>query len=198
MIPASIGFMVLSRLIIETLFTGGKFDAVSTQITSGALLFYSIGLFAYAGSRIVQNGFFALKDTRTPTLVSAVALVLNVLLNTVFMFPLKLNGLALATSVSGIVSFLLLSMLLNRKTGGLDFKGLAVFASKVLLAGAAMGAVCYLTLRIRLCLGCPVSERVLRLLIPVVCGIITYLLLCFALRIEQAARLMQWLKARVS
>ena len=196
MIPASAGFIALSRPIIETLFAGGKFDAASVQITSGALLFYSIGLFAYAGVRIMQHGFFALKDTRTPAFVSALALVLNVLLNAIFMFPLKLKGLALATSCAGIANFLLLFMLLNRKTGGLGLASLGVFVAKVVAASLAMGAACYLSLRIQPALGCPGIERVLRLAIPVAIGVASYLLLCLALRVEHAWRIVRWLTRR--
>ncbi len=108
MIPASFGFMVLSKLIIATLFGGGKFNAYSVEITSDALFFYSIGLFAYGATRILQCGFFALKDTVTPTFVSALALGINIFLNGMLMYPMKLKGLALATSISGIVSFFIL------------------------------------------------------------------------------------------
>jgi len=119
-----------------------------------------------------------------------------VVLNSFLMFPLRLNGLALATSIAGIGNFLILFTLLNKKIGGFDIRGLSGFVLKVLLASLAMGAVCSAALRVRLCLGFPGTERILRLAIPMAAGMVTYVFLCFALRIEQAARFVTWLKTR--
>ncbi|MEW5894859.1 MAG: murein biosynthesis integral membrane protein MurJ, partial [Candidatus Omnitrophota bacterium] len=53
MAPFSVIMMVLSEPIIRILFQRGEFDAYSTAITSSALLFYSIGLFAFGGIKIL-------------------------------------------------------------------------------------------------------------------------------------------------
>src|SRR3989338_5425188 len=44
MLPASIGFMVLALPIVSTIFSGGRFDIYSSELTASALIFYSIGL----------------------------------------------------------------------------------------------------------------------------------------------------------
>ena len=106
MLPTSALFMVLAGPLVLTLFGGGKFDLNSARLTSNALFFYSIGLTAYGGTKILQSCFFALKDTITPVKIAGLALLMNIILNTLLMFPLKIGGLALATSISGIVSFL--------------------------------------------------------------------------------------------
>ena len=122
MMPASVIFMVLARPLITTLFGGGRFDAYSSEMTAQALFFYSIGLVAYAAVKIVQSCFFAMKDTVTPTKVSALALGLNILLCAVLIFPLKIAGLALATSLSGIISFFVLFFMLVKRVRLLDCK----------------------------------------------------------------------------
>ncbi len=191
MIPASIGFMVLSKPIIAGLFSGGKFNAYSVEITSGALFFYSIGLFAYGANRILQCGFFALKDTLTPAFVSAAALAVNILLNVIFMYPLKLKGLALATSLSGIFSFFALFYIIDRKIGGLDKKNLVVFAAKVVLASLGMAAVCWWVARVNPMAGFNIISRIINLALPVVCGILAYIIFSFALGIDQARDLLR-------
>jgi len=100
--------MVLAGPLVANLFGGGRFDARSSLLTSNALFFYSIGLTAYGGTKYYSLAFFALKDTVTPTKIAGLALLMNIVLNALLMFPLKIGGLALATSISGVVSFLFL------------------------------------------------------------------------------------------
>ncbi len=52
MVPASLGLIMLSRPITSALFERGEFGGYSTFITAQALMFYSIGLFSYAGIKI--------------------------------------------------------------------------------------------------------------------------------------------------
>jgi putative peptidoglycan lipid II flippase len=186
MVPASLGFMVLSQTIISCLFQGGRFNAYSAQVTSSALFFYSIGLFAYGATRIVQCGYFAIKDTVTPAKVAAIALVLNICLNSILMFPLKLAGLALATSVSGIISFFILFMILRKKLGGLQVRGLLEFSLRVLFASIVMAEVCFIASTYRLALHSHLLARVMNLLVPISSGIIAYVAMCFLLKIEEA------------
>jgi putative peptidoglycan lipid II flippase len=185
MVPASMGFMVLSQAIISSLFQGGRFNAYSAQVTSNALFFYSIGLFAYGATRIVQCGYFALKDTVTPTKVAAIALVLNVCLNSILMFPMKLAGLALATSISGIISFFILFIILRKKLGGLQVRGLLEFSLRVLCASIVMAEVCFIASTFRLAIHNHLISRIMNLLVPISSGIIAYVAMCFLLKIEQ-------------
>lgn len=195
MVPASVGFMVLSRPIIWTLFKGGKFDLYSAQATANALFFYSIGLFAYGANRVLQCGFFALKDTLTPTKVAALALAINITLNSVLMYPMKLSGLALATSLSGIFSFLILFFLLQKKVGGLNLKALFFYFSKIFLASIAMGAVCALIMDLGIG-GKSFLGKVVYLLLPIASGVIVYIICCLGLQVREVSSLWRWLKDR--
>ncbi|OGX21773.1 MAG: murein biosynthesis integral membrane protein MurJ, partial [Omnitrophica WOR_2 bacterium RBG_13_44_8] len=170
MLPASIGFMVLAQPIIRILFEHGKFDFYSTQMTSDALFFYSIGLFAYGSTKILQSCFFALKDTATPAKVSTLALIINIILNSILMFPMKLGGLALATSISGIITFLILFLLLKKKIKGLDTEALALSFIRILLASICMGAVCALVSR-NIVLGYGFLARLFNLCLAIISGI---------------------------
>ncbi|MDD5347513.1 MAG: murein biosynthesis integral membrane protein MurJ [Candidatus Omnitrophica bacterium] len=196
MVPSSVGLMVLSRAIIENLFGGGRFNAYSVDITAGCLFYYGIGLAAYAGIKVLHTGFFALKDTATPAYISGLGLVLNVFLNAIFMYRMKASGLALATSVSGMACFSFLLYLIDKKAGGLGLAALAKFFLKILLASSLMAAVCFYALRIRYCTGCPVTERILRLVVPIALGAAAYLGACVMLRIEQARALWRLLARR--
>lgn len=191
MIPASVGFMTLSRPIISALFQGGKFDSYAVQMTAQALFFYSIGLFAFGASRVVNCAFFAAKDTLTPAKVSALTLVLNVIFNGLLIFPLKLGGLALATSLSGIISFVVLFSMFRKKIGGIDLSGAWVFLAKVCAAAAGMGLICYF-ISAKMAFSGGVFVRAAGLIVPIFAGGSAYILFCALLRVEEVRSAWAW------
>ena len=196
MVPATVGFMVMSRPIVAALFRGGKFDAYAVDTTARALFFYSIGLFAYGSTKVINCAFFALKDTVTPTKNSALALVLNIIFNTALMFPMGIGGLALATSLSGIISFWVLLIRLDQKLGGLDWAGTRNFIVKVCCASAVMGAVCYAISSRDAIAAAGIAARAWRLLLPLCAGAAVYALTCALLRVEHMLALKRWLIRR--
>ncbi|RJP29540.1 MAG: murein biosynthesis integral membrane protein MurJ [Candidatus Omnitrophota bacterium] len=191
MIPASAGFMVLSQQIVFTLFQGGKFDAYATGLTASALFYYSIGLFAYAGIKIIQCCYFALKDTVTPAKVSILTLALNIIFNTIFMFPLKLAGLALATSLSGIISFLVLGIMLRKKLGGFGLKEVVFSFTKILLASIAMSMALFYCSRYSSFDGA-MPLKLLKISGIVLIGAVFYLIFCFLFRVKEARDFFRW------
>lgn len=192
MLPASVAFMVLSEPLVRVLFEHGRFDYYSTRMTADALFFYSFGLFAYASVKILQSCFFALKDTATPAKVSFIALIINIALNAILMFPLKLSGLALATSISGISAFVILFAFLKKKIRGFPTEALALSFIRILLASILMGAVCAIVSR-NLVLGYGFLARMLNLIITIACGALSYLVFCFLLKVSEVRELITWL-----
>jgi len=143
-VPASIGLIVLAVPITRALFERGRFDSYSTLITANALMFYSIGLFSYSGIKVLVNCFYSFKDTMTPVKIAGLSLLLNIALNFALMFPLKIGGLALAASISGIFNFFALFYMLRKKIGPLDGYGILSSFFKAILAGLAMAVVVYM------------------------------------------------------
>jgi len=141
MIPAAIGIMIIGKPIIEALFQRGEFGSYSTMITNQALFFYAIGLFSYAGIKILVFSFYSMQDTMTPVKTAAIALLINVILNLILMWPLKIGGLALATSISGIFNFIVLFYILRKRMGPLNEREMLIFLFKIILASLVMGAI---------------------------------------------------------
>lgn len=138
-VPATIGLMVLGIPIVQILFQRGEFDPKTTSGTVVALLYYCVGMWPIAASRILVSAFYSLQDTATPVKLSFVSFLANLVLSVVLMGPMLHAGLALANSLASVVNAGLLFVFLHRRIGvwGLDWvrdSGL-----KVLLAGAAMG-----------------------------------------------------------
>lgn len=193
MLPASCGLMVLAQPIISTLFGGGKFDDSSIHLTANVLFFYSLGLFAYGATKVAQSCFFALKDTVTPAKVAAGALVVNVILNSILMFPLKLGGLALATSISGINTFLILFVILKKRLGDFDMKGLVGSFLRILLASVCMAGVCFFVSGKNFILGNSGLIKFINLAFTIVSGLLSYIIFCFIFRVSEIRELWKWI-----
>ena len=187
-IPASVGLMVLGRRIISLLFERNAFDAVSTQSSASALFYYSIGLFAYAGVHIISRAFYSLQDTKTPVKVGCLAMGLNIIFNLILMRPLKLGGLALATSLSAIINLSVLLYILSRRTGGVNGKAIFNSLLRIVSASLLMGFICHLVAGAFIAESVMASlfQKCLAVFIPILVGIITFLLVSFSFRFEEA------------
>ena len=140
--PAMVGIILLRLPIVHLFFEHGRFTAMDTQGTAMAVLAYAVGLWAFAGVRIVVSAFYSLQDTRTPVMVAAVALSANIALSLVLMGPLKHAGLALATSVSAILNMVALVILLDRRLGPFDWEAVSRSHMRVLLAAIPVAVTC--------------------------------------------------------
>jgi putative peptidoglycan lipid II flippase len=196
MLPASVGFIVLSRPIILGLFGGGRFDNYSAQTTADVLLFYSIGLAAYGTTKILQSCFFALKDTLTPAKISVISLIMNIVLNVALMFPMKLSGLALATSISGIITTLILYCVLQKKLRAFNSKEILISFVRILIASVAMGAICFGLASQNIIIGDRTPARLLQLGFLLVLGVVSYAAFCFIFRVREMRELWTWVRRR--
>lgn len=151
-IPAAVGLILLRRPIVQVLFQHGRFVAESTALTAHALLFYSIGLPAYAAIKLITPMYYSTQDTATPARVGAYALGLNIALNACFLF-LLLRYLsnaapALASSLTAYFNFILLFLIFRRRYGRLGGKAIFLSMTKMAWCAVAMAAVCWAGLRL--------------------------------------------------
>ena len=138
-LPATVALVVLGSPIVEGLFQFGAFTSESTDKTAFALTFHACGLFFIGQARVLTQVFFAYKDLRTPTLVSAADAVLNVGLCLLLSGPLGHGGIALASTLAAVANSVLLHVLLGRRLGGLGLPELLKRAARIALATVAMG-----------------------------------------------------------
>ena len=145
-IPASIGLMLLARPLTAFLLRSGSFDASSTDLVVGALVFYAIALFAHGGIEILSRGFYALSDTRTPVAFAVVSMIVNLVLSLALVWPFGIKGLAAALSVATIIEFSLLAHTLNRRLRGLGGRTLGFSLSRTIASSVLMAEVILLWL----------------------------------------------------
>jgi len=149
-IPAAVGLVLLRQPIIQVLFQHGRFGADSTALTAHALLFYSMGLPAFAAIKLITPMYYSTQDTMTPARVGAWALGMNVALNAIFLlffFRQLSNGSpALASAITAYFNFGLLFILFRKRYGVLGTRGLVVSLGRMTACATAMAAVAYAAL----------------------------------------------------
>ena len=70
-VPTCLGYLAFGPLIVGTLYRTGEFGRLDNALVAVVLAAYALGLPATTPSRLLQNAFFALSDTRTPAKVAA-------------------------------------------------------------------------------------------------------------------------------
>lgn len=140
-LPISMGAIVLSGPIVQLLLGRGAFDEQAALMTSQTLAYYCTGLLFYSLKDILNNVFYALQETKIPTINSAITVVLNVILNLILMQFYDHIGLALATSISSGITMVMLLSALRKRIGPMGLKRYFISLVKMLVAGGAMIAV---------------------------------------------------------
>ena len=138
-IPAMTGLIVLRHPIVALLFERGAFDSISSGHTADALLYFSVGLWAFSGVRIVVSTFYALQDTKTPVKIAAISVSANIVLCLILMGPLAHAGLALAASLSSMLNFALLILALRKRLDALEWKKIIESVTKSMICSFVMG-----------------------------------------------------------
>jgi len=198
MIPSTIGFLILSKFIIQLLFQRGEFTNYSTNITSNALFFYSLGLFAYAGIKILVSAYYAMSDTKTPLKTAFVSLLLNLFLNLLLMWPLKVGGLACATSIAAMMNLFFLYYFLTKKIGDIGLFSIIFCFLKICLASFLMGCITmYFSIVL---LNDTFSLDVFCLFkfcFVILLSILSYLFFCYILNIEVIKKIIQEIMIKI-
>jgi putative peptidoglycan lipid II flippase len=107
-VPSTVAYLALGPLVVGGLYRSGDFGADAQHLVTAVLAGYALGLPASAASRLLQNAYYALGDTKTPAVIAAkrVGLSLGVAVATMFWLDrfaighLSLGALGLALGAS--------------------------------------------------------------------------------------------------
>lgn len=192
-VPITVGAMIFSKEWVTILFGRGAFTPAAVDITSSALFYYSIGMIGFAQRDILSRAFYALQDTKTPVVNATFAVAINILLNIVLSRYMGIGGLALATSIAGLVSTFSLTVALRRKIGPYGLKEVCRSFLKIVIASALMGITSYasfglLTLRV---------GRNMALVLAVIIGVTVYGSLIVSAGIPEVDRTLRMLKRKL-
>lgn len=107
-IPSSLALFVLAEPLIATIFYRGELTEHDVVMAAQSLQAYSIGLVFMMLIKVLAPGYYSRQDTKTPVRVGIYAMIANMVLNLVLVWPFGHVGLALATSLSAALNAFLL------------------------------------------------------------------------------------------
>jgi putative peptidoglycan lipid II flippase len=128
---------VLSREIVLIVYKRGAFTIEDTLQTAAALAFFSAGIPMWCAQTIVSRGFFAMKDTWTPTLVGTGAWLCTLPVYYWLTQRMGVKGLALASTI-GIFLYgaVLFGILMGKTVGRKGVREIGEYV-KMAVAGTA-------------------------------------------------------------
>ncbi len=142
-IPSVIGFLCLGGPMIVTLFQHGKFGIHDTYMTYRSLFAFALGIPTFMMIKVLASGFYARQNIRTPVKIGVIAMISNMVLNAILIWPLAHAGLALSTSLSSMLNAGLLFFTLRKRGLFLPQSGWLGYLLKLLCANLVMGATIF-------------------------------------------------------
>lgn len=175
-----IGYCLISaNNIISILYGRGAFDINAISLTTSAFLGYSISYIGIAAREFFSRIFYAYNNTKTPTINAFIGGIINIFLNITLSKFLGIFGLALATSLSAIVTTLLLyRSLVKEKIYYLDK---SMFIQIIKIIGASL-AMLFTILFIRNI--SKLDSKLLMLILEIIVGGTVYLIFTLKLKVE--------------
>jgi putative peptidoglycan lipid II flippase len=135
-LPASAALLALGEPIVVALFQRGAFDAHAAHETARALFWQGGAIWTVAAVRQTVPAFYALGDTRSPVIVSAVDLTAFIALAVGLKGPMGHVGISVAVAGSSAVQMTLLLVGLRWRMGTLEGAALARSAARTVAASA--------------------------------------------------------------
>ena len=149
MLPTSAVMIGLATPLV-TLYRVGAFKTTDVPPVAGALRWWAAGLIFYALTMFLLRAFYSLKDTYTPMIVN---LVLTIVVQIALYWVLTtgvggwhgigINGIPIADSAFYLCISVVLAVLLRRRIGGFDARGVASTFARMTGASVAGALVAF-------------------------------------------------------
>ncbi|MGK5091780.1 murein biosynthesis integral membrane protein MurJ [Deltaproteobacteria bacterium TL4] len=139
LLPATVGLITAAYPVVSMMYLHGAFTYVDVEQTALTLQAFALSIPAVAGIRLLVSVFYALKDTKTPVVISCLSVLVTGVLGWWWSRSYQVIGLAFGLSVGTWFQLVLFFVFLLRQqefTGG--WIPLASM-SKQLIAAIVMG-----------------------------------------------------------
>jgi putative peptidoglycan lipid II flippase len=141
-LPASAGMVVVAMPATRLLFEGGETTLAHAKWIALSTAIYSAAIWAFSVQQILNRGYYALHDAKTPLIWTTINLLLNLVIEIPLAFTsLGESAMAVGTLGSFAIQTTFMTALLCRRVG-LDVRPLLGTALKMLIATALMTLAC--------------------------------------------------------
>jgi len=187
-LPAAVAFVCAPQAFVSPIYERLAFTSEDTLHVSRALAAFALGLPAYVLVKVLQAGYFARENTKSPMLIAGATVTVNVIASLILFRYFGFVGIAISTSIAGWVNVLLLVIGLRGRMGlGSERLGKLL---RTFFAAAAMGAVVWFAnLGLASWFDGSQWQRVVAMILLVGVGFSAYALLALGLRATSVAEL---------
>ena len=114
-LPAAFGLLIASEDIVNSLFGYGSFDQKDILNTSLALIFFALGVPAFALAKVLSNFYFARDNTKMPFYISLISMIINIIISVSLFRKYGFIIIPIATSLSTWFATLAYFVLLKKE-----------------------------------------------------------------------------------
>ncbi|WP_250674290.1 murein biosynthesis integral membrane protein MurJ [Paraclostridium ghonii] len=197
-VPVTVGSIIFATPIVQILFERGAFNENSTEITSAALVYYSIGMIGLGLRNVLDRIFYSLKDTKTPMINGVISMILNIILNVILVKFMGYKGLALATSLSFLICTFLLMINLGKKIGYYEQDKIALLFIKSLTASILMGITVKLIYSVLIgIVDIGILVQIISLSSLVLIGVLIYSTIIYILKVKEVNIITNIIKSKI-
>lgn len=195
LVPISFGFVAVRKPLLQLISNYGKITDSDIEKAGILVAMYAIGIIGVGLKEILDRAFYAVKNTVIPAINGFIIMAVNITFSLILTRYIGAYGVPLAYSVSSLVGLCVLLLCLKNKVGSYC-KGLGRNFIKCIISGLVMTAgVIFTSSGINSILSADtVLARIIKLVIPVMVGVIIYGVLVLVLRVDCVKPLIQTFK----
>lgn len=189
LIPMMVGLIVLANPIVRIVYQRGQFGAESTQTTAIALKYFSLGMLGFGMQNILSRGFYAIQDGKTPLITGIISIVCNLVLSIILVKYMQIGGLALASSISSLISGIILLIPMQKKLKTIVTKSVIMDIIKMVLSALAMAIIVFYSKSFLANI-----NQIIMIVISVILGVCVYIVLTYIMGLEETKSVFKFLK----
>lgn len=142
-LPSAVGMFILAEPIVNLLYGRGEFSIQDVETTASIVRLYSFLLVASSFVKVLIPSFYAIKNTLTPAIASVICLLIHLVMAHFLTNFMGLNGLVLATVISGFVNMFLLLLFYFKHIGPFIFKPMFKSLIQIIIPLLGLGIISY-------------------------------------------------------
>lgn len=140
---STIGLVVLAEPVVTLLYQRGRFTYDNTLATAITTQAFILGVLPYSLMKNLAPAFYAIDRPRVPMVASMTAVIANLTFNALTYKRLGAPGLALGTTLSATINYLVLRVCYARLIGSLRTPGWWRLAAGLVVANAALAGLAF-------------------------------------------------------
>ncbi len=197
LIPSAVLMAVLAVPVTRLVYERGAFGAEATDLTSTAMVWWSISLPFPGVSLLFSRTFFSLQRPWATTALAGLNLVVNAGVAAALYRPFGIAGIVLGTVIGTTVMCVAQGWILRRELNGIEGRLLVSAVARMLVAAALLGAVSYFTWKgLDEALGRSLAGQAVSVITAIVAGAVVYGAAVWVMRVPEARLIPRLLVSR--